>query len=73
MSNLRENLNSVLGSGYYHPLAIVLVVADTLLNYDLNETFLVQDSVLRALNQLPRYREQCGAVRARCPRGCESH
>ncbi len=33
----------------------MLVVADTLLNYDLNETFLVQDGVLRAPNQLQKY------------------
>lgn len=45
----------------------MLVVADTLLNYDLNETFLVQDSVLRALNQLPRYREQYDAGRNTLP------
>lgn len=45
----------------------MLVVADTLLNYDLNETFLAQDSVLRAPNQLPRYREQRGVGRTRCP------
>lgn len=51
----------------------MLVVADTLLNYDLNETFLVQVGVLRALNQLPRDWEQRGVVGARCPCGCKTY
>lgn len=43
----------------------MLIAADTLLNYDLNETFLVQycNGVLRALNQLPGL-GQYGVVRA---------